>query len=175
MHSDRAQTLRPTCLTWKWAKTCAKVTHILRIAHMWKDETSGARKDGNLLELEATDAGSGSDRRRGRVCRATLAMALSVRATDARMPEWQTRYVSVYRPGFHGRANTRAMNARARLSIIFTKWSLLDCVRHDDRRWDSAVMDVSVGWNRPLKFEDTVDTWRDRVWQKRAHRLSVVR
>jgi hypothetical protein len=30
-----------------------------------------------------TNAGSGSDRRRGRVCRATLAVALSARATDA--------------------------------------------------------------------------------------------
>jgi hypothetical protein len=86
MHLDRAQTLRPTCLTWKWAKTCGKVLHILRIAHTWKGETSGARKDGNLHEMTTTDVGSGSDRHRGRICRATLAAALCAR--DRRADAW---------------------------------------------------------------------------------------
>jgi hypothetical protein len=64
---------------------------------MWKGETSGARKDRNLLELEATDAGSGSDTRRGRVCRATLAATLSEHTTDASVLLWQTQCVSVRR------------------------------------------------------------------------------
>jgi hypothetical protein len=110
-----------------------------------------------------TDAGSRSDRCRGRICRATLAVALSTRVTDARTPERQTCYVSVCRLGFLSQANARATDARARLMdgqgtrllIIFVKWSLLDCVRHDDRRCDSAAMDTSISWSRPLRIRSS--------------------
>jgi hypothetical protein len=57
MHLDRAHSLRRTCLTSKWAKTCALVIHILGLAHKWKGETSGATKSLILLKLWASDAG----------------------------------------------------------------------------------------------------------------------
>jgi hypothetical protein len=62
MHLDRAQILHPTCLTWKWAKTYAKVIHILRIAYMWKGETSGATKSQKSPKIHVTDAGTRGDR-----------------------------------------------------------------------------------------------------------------
>jgi hypothetical protein len=63
MHLDRTHSLHPTCLTWKWAKTCAKVIHILGLAHMWNGQTSGATKSQKPPEIHATDAGTRGDRR----------------------------------------------------------------------------------------------------------------
>jgi hypothetical protein len=63
MYLDRAHSLRPMFLTWKWAKTCAKVIHILGLAHMWKGQTSGATKSRKPPEIHATDAGTRGDRR----------------------------------------------------------------------------------------------------------------
>jgi hypothetical protein len=64
-----------------------------------------------MLVLGATDTGPG-------VCRLALAAALSVSTTDARMPERQTRYVSICHPGFRGQVSARAIDARARLSGV---------------------------------------------------------
>jgi hypothetical protein len=70
MHLDRAHHLRPMYLTWNWAKTCAKVFHILGLAHMRIGQTSGANKTWIQLLIAwrtlvsgATDVGLGSDGR----------------------------------------------------------------------------------------------------------------
>jgi hypothetical protein len=62
-----------------------------------------------LLELEATDAGSGSDRRRGHVCWATLAATLSEHAMDAPVLLRQTQCVSVC----HGVVGARRRSSAA--------------------------------------------------------------
>jgi hypothetical protein len=133
--------------------------HISSIAHMWKGETSGARKDENLLELEATDAGFGSGRRREHVCWAALAAALSVRAIDARTPERQTRYISVYRLGFRGQASARAIDARARLSGVhrthLSAWK---------RSWVFSRQRPSQRQTPRAKPTDASDTDGDDYW-----------
>jgi hypothetical protein len=45
------------------AKTCAKVTHILSLAHMWKGESNGSSKCHKFAEIWATDAAALSVRR----------------------------------------------------------------------------------------------------------------
>jgi hypothetical protein len=123
------------------AKTCAKVIHILRIAHMWKGETSGAKKDGNLLELEATDASSGSDRRRGHVCRATLAVALCEHAMDAPVPLQQTQCISIR----HGDIGAQRRSSAA-TDATRVWWIIVRRVCCSSARWEPTRLRPS--WRR---------------------------
>jgi hypothetical protein len=161
MHLDRVHSLHPTCLTWKWAKTCAKVIHIFGLVYMWKGQTSGAKKDENLLELEAIDADSRSDRRRGRVYRATLAVALSAR--DRRADAWATDTLrqrlspKVSRSGEHmSDRHSGAFDGRARDAFV-------------DRFREIELSRLRPSWRQMLglgsdggvyQLESIVEIWR---------------
>jgi hypothetical protein len=134
-----------------------------------------------MHEMMATDAGSGSNRRRGRVCRATLATALCVRAIDARTPKRQTCHVSVCRPRFRGRTSDRR-SARltgwqwTRLSIVFANgayWTAsvaatyagLGCDVHVcrcDRRW-TRLRHTRLSLRQTL---DSVATYTSVAWAR---------
>jgi hypothetical protein len=45
-----------------WAKTCALVIHIWRVAHKWPGRSSGTRKWWSVAEIHAIDARAGSNR-----------------------------------------------------------------------------------------------------------------
>jgi hypothetical protein len=45
-----------------WAKTCALVIHIWRVAHKWQGRSSGTRKRQSVAEIHATDTRAGSNR-----------------------------------------------------------------------------------------------------------------
>jgi hypothetical protein len=45
-----------------WAKTCALVIHIWRVAHKWQGRSSGTRKRWSVTEIHAIDARAESNR-----------------------------------------------------------------------------------------------------------------
>jgi hypothetical protein len=134
---------------------------------MWKGETSRATKYQDLLELQAIDAAWGA-------IDAVVACLLAnhsqglwrecVRRGDAVALDTSGTTVPtsvMWRISAHGDAIVTDAEQHLtgeqgmRLSIVFVKWSSLDCVCHHDRRWDSAAMDASVDWNQPLRIQSS--------------------
>jgi hypothetical protein len=63
MHLDRVHHLRPTFLTWKWAKICAKMFHMLGLAHIRIGQTRIKNKTWRSALDHASNAGPMSIRR----------------------------------------------------------------------------------------------------------------
>jgi hypothetical protein len=101
----------------------------------------------------ATDASSGSDRRSGRVCRATLATALCGRATDAPVLLQQTQCVSVHRGDVGARRrSSAATDAAPRVGAYWTA-----SVVATERDLPSVGRVCCAGIDR--WFLKLVDTW----------------
>jgi hypothetical protein len=153
-----------------WAKTCALVIHIWRVAHKWQGRSSGTRKQRSVAEIHATDARAESNRRwcqrlsgypssacaRGRD---RCAVAKAIDAASHTVPASNTVEL-------RGRVRAWATDARRRvcrpcgIHVWWTrvKTSLLDCV--------CCVMDAK-GVERRARLSPVTDAGSRsvrRVW-----------
>jgi hypothetical protein len=162
-----------------WAKTCALVIHIWRVAHKWQGRSSRMRKWWSVTEIHATDARARSNRRwrqhllgypssayargRGRraVAKATYVALRTVPASDT--------------VELRGRARAWATDARCRVCRpcgvrvwrTQAKTSVLDRVCQPYGHVYRPASDVSVATVHDRWFSNELDTWRRMERQTR--------
>jgi hypothetical protein len=103
-----------------WAKTCALVIHIWRVAHEEQGWSSGAIKRWIFAEIQATDAGLGTDRR------------------------WRQRLSGNSKTGGTGECDRRAADfatdaGAGTVVASVDKGFALACAGLPDRRWTTSV------------------------------------
>jgi hypothetical protein len=166
-----------------WAKTCALMIHIWRVAHKWQGRSNGTRKRRSVTEIHTKDAWAGSNRHwrqrlsgypssayaRGRdrraVAKATDVTSRTIPVSDAvelrgRMRAWATdarRHVC--RP-----CGVRVWWTRAKTSSLgHVCWAYGRVCRPAS---DASVATVHDRW-----FSNVLDTWH-HMERRTRHRLS---